>query len=629
MPKKQIFIKNEASPNTEAWSTLFFKRSSPSAMASILTSFIPQSDWRNFEERIKSRITSKRTRIIILLIFLVGLSSLFIYNLVYFKKIYPGIYISGVSVSGLKRQEAINMLKSTITTPDKIYLTYDSQTFEIDLETYDFYYDFEESTNLAYKKGRSGNILKDIATRLTLLFKKVDLDLTPRFDEETLSEHLSIIAGEIYQEPVYPTLTLVDGVVLVDKGTSGKEIDYDKLWSIISLQLSQNITLPIKIPIVVVDPTITDSEAGKLRMRAEKLIGKNIKLTFNNEEFLLEENDLFSFLSLNGNNKRGDEIIEEISLKLNREPQNPIFVFKSDRIVEFAPAKEGIGLDSQKLEFAIIEKLANLETSEDITAVIVIPVEVEAPDITTEEVNNLGIKELIGRGSSRFSGSIPSRIHNIGLASSHFNGVLVAPGELFSFNEVLGDVSSYTGYKQAYIIRDGRTVLGDGGGVCQVSTTLFRAILASGLPVVERRAHSYRVAYYEQGSPPGLDATVFSPSTDLKFQNDTPSHILIQTIFDPSNNSLVFEIYGTKDGRVATTTKPIVYGVTAPPPDLYQDDPTLPVGTTKQVDYKAWGANVSFSYQVEKDGEIIFQKNFISNYRPWQSVFLRGTGPVN
>lgn len=598
-------------------------------MASILTSFIPQSDWRNFEERIKSRITSKRTRIIILLIFLVGLSSLFIYNLVYFKKIYPGIYISGVSVSGLKRQEAINMLKSTITTPDKIYLTYDSQTFEIDLETYDFYYDFEESTNLAYKKGRSGNILKDIATRLTLLFKKVDLDLTPRFDEETLSEHLSIIAGEIYQEPVYPTLTLVDGVVLVDKGTSGKEIDYDKLWSIISLQLSQNITLPIKIPIVVVDPTITDSEAGKLRMRAEKLIGKNIKLTFNNEEFLLEENDLFSFLSLNGNNKRGDEIIEEISLKLNREPQNPIFVFKSDRIVEFAPAKEGIGLDSQKLEFAIIEKLANLETSEDITAVIVIPVEVEAPDITTEEVNNLGIKELIGRGSSRFSGSIPSRIHNIGLASSHFNGVLVAPGELFSFNEVLGDVSSYTGYKQAYIIRDGRTVLGDGGGVCQVSTTLFRAILASGLPVVERRAHSYRVAYYEQGSPPGLDATVYSPSTDLKFQNDTPSHILIQTIFDPSNNSLVFEIYGTKDGRVATTTKPIVYGVTAPPPDLYQDDPTLPAGTIKQVDYKAWGANVSFSYQVEKDGEIIFQKNFISNYRPWQSVFLRGTGPVN
>lgn len=579
--------------------------------------------------KIKTNIVSKRTRIILLSIFLAGLSGLFTYNLLFFKKIYPGIYISGVSVSGLNRQQALNMLKSTIFPPDKIYLTYDAQTFEIDLETYDFYYDLEESTLLAYKIGRSGNILKDLATRLILPFNETSIPLTPRFDEDKLGEHLSIIAGEIYQEPVYPATNLVDGFIEVEKGAPGSEIDHEKLWSRISQALSQNITLPITIPSVVVDPTISDSEAEILRARAEKLIDKSIKLTFNNEEFLLEEEDLFSFLSPNGGYKKADVVIEEIAIKLNREPQNPIFVFKSDRVVEFAPAKEGIKLNSQKLSEAIIEKLANLEASEDKTADIEIPVDVAAPDITTEEVNNLGIKELIGRGSSRFSGSIPSRIHNIGLASSHFNGVLVAPGEIFSFNDVLGDVSAYTGYKQAYIIKDGRTVLGDGGGVCQVSTTLFRAILASGLPVVERRAHSYRVAYYEQGSPPGLDATVFSPTTDLKFQNDTPSHILIQTIFDSGNNSLVFEIYGNYDGRVATTTKPLVYGVTPPPEDLYQDDPTLPNGTIKQVDYKAWGANVSFSYQVEKNGEIIYQKNFISNYRPWQAVFLRGTKPVN
>src|SRR3989344_2270032 len=141
--------------------------------------------------KMKSRVTSKRTRIIFLSIFLAGLSGLLTYNLVYFKKIYPGIYISGVSVSGLKREGAINMLKSTITPADKIYLTYDSQTFEIDLKTYDFYYDFEESTNLAYKKGRSGNILKDIAVRLTLPFKGASLNLAPKFDEENLGEHLS------------------------------------------------------------------------------------------------------------------------------------------------------------------------------------------------------------------------------------------------------------------------------------------------------------------------------------------------------------------------------------------------------------------------------------------------------
>jgi vancomycin resistance protein YoaR len=240
----------------------------------------------------------------------------------------------------------------------------------------------------------------------------------------------------------------------------------------------------------------------------------------------------------------------------------------------------------------------------------------------------LGIKELIGRGSSRFAHSIVNRIYNIGLASSRFKGVLVAPDEIFSFNQVLGDVSALTGYKQAFVIKDGKTVLGDGGGVCQVSTTLFRAVLDAGLPIVERRAHSYRVGYYEQDSPPGIDATVFAPSTDLKFKNDTPGHLLIQPLYDAKAQTLVFEIYGTDDGRVATTTKPITTSVTAAPPDLYVDDPTLPAGTIKQIDFKAAGARVVFDYQVTRAGEEIYSNTFVSNYRPWQAVFLRGTGPA-
>ena len=273
--------------------------------------------------------------------------------------------------------------------------------------------------------------------------------------------------------------------------------------------------------------------------------------------------------------------------------------------------------------------LRTLEALEEKTAPLDIPVETTPPEIQTADVNNLGIKEMIGKGSSRFAGSIASRIYNIGLASSKFNGILVAPEEVFSFNNALGDVSGYTGYKQAYIIKDGKTILGDGGGVCQVSTTLFRAALAAGLPIVERRAHSYRVSYYEQDSAAGLDATVFAPTTDLKFKNNTPGHLLIQTRFDPKALTLVFEIYGTDDGRIASTTKPVVTSVVPPPPDLYQDDPTLPQGTVKQVDFKAWGAKASFDYVVKKDGEVIFEKTFYSNFKPWQAVYLRGTGPVN
>ena len=113
------------------------------------------------------------------------------------------------------------------------------------------------------------------------------------------------------------------------------------------------------------------------------------------------------------------------------------------------------------------------------------------------EINTYGIKELVGVGYSRFEGSHAERIHNIRTGSEKLNGMIIKPGETFSFVEALGDISRATGYKQAYIIKEGKTVLGDGGGICQVSSTLFRAALNVGLPIVERNAHAYRVAYYE------------------------------------------------------------------------------------------------------------------------------------
>ena len=166
-------------------------------------------------------------------------------------------------------------------------------------------------------------------------------------------------------------------------------------------------------------------------------------------------------------------------------------------------------------------------------------------------------------------------------------------------------------------------MLDDGGGVCQDSTTLFRAVLNAGLPVVKRTAHAYRVGYYEQGFPPGLDATVFSPSVDFQFKNDTPSHVLIQAY--TLGNSLYVDLYGTSDGRVSKISTPIVTNQTRPPPELRQDDPTLPKGTVKQVDFSAWGANVTFTRKVERNGEILINETFRSNFRPWQAIFLVGT----
>ena len=246
------------------------------------------------------------------------------------------------------------------------------------------------------------------------------------------------------------------------------------------------------------------------------------------------------------------------------------------------------------------------------------------PEITLAEANSFGIEELIGEGKSDYSHSIPERIHNIILASSKFNGVLIPKDKTFSFNDAVGDISSLTGYKPAYIIKGGKTVLGDGGGVCQVSTTLFRAALNSGLPIIERFPHAYRVLYYENDSKPGLDATVFAPSVDLKIKNNTANYILIQTEVDQNNNFLYFRFYGKKDNRQISVSTTIVWDVQPPPDPVYQDDPTLKRGITKQVDFAAWGGKASFDYKVIYSNGQIEEKKFFSTYRPWQAVFLVG-----
>lgn len=323
-----------------------------------------------------------------------------------------------------------------------------------------------------------------------------------------------------------------------------------------------------------------------------------------------------------------DEMLTNLASAIRIEPEDALFQFQNGIVLSFRPSKNGKRLDIDEAKKNIREEIVAFSRQENLQVpeiTIQLPVHIVEPKITTENSNNLGIKELLGVGTSRFRGSIPGRKHNVDLGSKKISGHLIAPGDEFSFNDTLGDVSQSTGFQPAYIIKEGRTVLGDGGGVCQVSTTLFRAILNAGFPVTERHAHAYRVGYYEQDSPPGLDATVFAPSYDLKFKNDTAYHVLIQSQIDLVNETLEFSLFGTKDDRKIELTKPVILSQTPAPPDLYQDDPTLPKDVVKQVDWKASGAKVHMNYKVTKGDTVVFQTSFFSNYQPWQSVFLKGT----
>lgn len=310
--------------------------------------------------------------------------------------------------------------------------------------------------------------------------------------------------------------------------------------------------------------------------------------------------------------------------KYNLPAKNALFKFEKGKVVDFRKETDGLKISSDEFleEFNKTVESLKLNIS---NKKVVLNSEVIRPEIKLSNINDYGIEEFIAEGKSDFTHSIPQRVHNLTLAASRFNGILIPKGKEFSFNETVGDISSLTGYQPAYIIKEGKTVLGDGGGVCQVSTTLFRAALNAGLPVVERNAHAYRVGYYENDSQPGFDATVYAPSVDLKIKNDTSAYILIETEIDSENNLLYFKLFGKKDSRRIEISLATVYDVVPPLEPKYQDDPTLKKGVVKQVDFPAWGSKAFFTYKVYFGDKLGVNDKFFSNYRPWQAVYLVGT----
>ncbi len=561
-----------------------------------------------------------------------------VYHLAYLKKIYPGVSIAYQPVGNKTISEASIVLNNYLAEkkPAKLYFFSETeQEWEANLEELNFFYDVGLSVEKAYQIGRSTQPLKDLQVKTKSWFKATNIGLEYSLDQNLLESKVATIAGQIFIPAIEPTIKIVEATpagqtsrISIEQGKNGQELDKRKLMALINQQIAQVDFQSINLPVIHISPILTEEQIENTRFRAEKFLNKKLLLKTKENSWQLEEKELIELLSFsNGFNQ--DKIADwakNLASVVNRLPQNATFRFSEGKVIEFKPAQEGKKLEEKKTIDFIAQALAQLEEEES-QVNINLPVITSQPAIKTADVNSLGIKELVGKGTSYFRGSITSRIHNIKLASSKLNGLLIPPGEIFSFNQALGEVSLSTGYKEAYIIRDGRTVLGDGGGVCQVSTTLFRAALDAGLPIVERKAHAYRVSYYEQNSPVGLDATVFSPTADLKIKNDTPVHLLIQTSVDNQNYRLVFKLYGAHDGRSVNISKSRIWDQSPPPPDLYQDDPSLPTGQIKQIDWKSWGAKVAFDYKVERFGEILQKQTFYSNFRPWQAIYLRGTGP--
>jgi vancomycin resistance protein YoaR len=246
-------------------------------------------------------------------------------------------------------------------------------------------------------------------------------------------------------------------------------------------------------------------------------------------------------------------------------------------------------------------------------------------DATAEE---LGIVDLVAEGESYFIGSPSGRDHNIRLAATRFDGLVIPPGETFPFNQYLGEVTAEAGYDESFITAGEQLEMGIGGGICQVSTTAFRAAFWGGYPIVERWYHGQRVGYYElRGGGVGMDATVYSPHIDLKFLNDREAPLLIETEVGEGTHRLVFRFYSTDDGRRVEKEEPVITEEAEPGPPIYELDEDLAPGTVIKWQSAVGGLTATIERSVYDDsGEILHRDSFVSKYAPRRAAYHYGPG---
>jgi vancomycin resistance protein YoaR len=240
----------------------------------------------------------------------------------------------------------------------------------------------------------------------------------------------------------------------------------------------------------------------------------------------------------------------------------------------------------------------------------------------------LGITELVSEATTYYTGSTANRIQNIIESARRFDGIMIAPGAEFSYNDILGDISPEDGFVEGFVIVGGRTVRGVGGGVCQVSTTAFQAAFYAGYPITERWAHGYRVGYYERGEGVGMDAAIYQGdpalnerSLNLRFVNDTPYHLLIETSIYPGEDAVQFRFYSTNPGRQVVKQGPSIQNIVPPRPTLYQPNPDLRAGQERWLDWPAEGAYVEVNRVIlDHNGNEVDRTRFRTQYQPWGAV---------
>jgi vancomycin resistance protein YoaR len=572
------------------------------------------------------------------------LAALTAFSIYHAGKVYPGVSVAGVNVSGLTPDEAAATLSGHLTYPQtgKIVLQ-GEQAWVAKPADLGLYLDPQMNAWAAYRWGRQGNVFLRPFTQFKAWYLGEDLPPLMIYDQRVSSRFLDTIAKQINRPTLEASLAVNGTDITVTPGQVGRELDIQATLAPLEARLGSLSDGVIPLVVHETPPAILDASAQA--ETARKILSAPLLLQVPNAQegdpgpWKLDPKDLAGLLTITRVDNtiqvelepgRLQAYLESLAPDLVRQPENARFIFNDDthqlEIIQHATIGRSLNVAAsiQEVQSRIAQGEHNIQLVVDTNNPAV------ADDASAEK---LGITEQVSVQASYFYGSSASRIQNIKAAASRFHGLLVPPGATFSMGDALGDVSLDTGFAEALIIYGNRTIKGVGGGVCQVSTTLFRTAFFGGYPVVERYPHAYRVSYYEytaggnvDADLAGLDATVFTPVVDFRFTNDTPYWLLMETYVNVEARKLTWKFYSTSDGRTVDWETTGLQNIVEPPEPLYQENPDLGRGEINQVDWQAEGADVTVFRTVSRDGGVYFQDQFSTHYLPWRAVYEYGPG---
>lgn len=452
------------------------------------------------------------------------------------------------------------------------------------------------------------------------------------YDRETARGYLQGLSAGFDQPSANAALALRnDGRAILTPSQPGRVVDVERALADLEVGLSRRaVGHVVDLRYRQDEPAVTTSDAEAALDTVRRMIGEPIVLVHGTGGWTLEPDQLRQALVVDSGDAgisprievtRFNDLFQKIEDTLAAEARHGEFDFdeKQDRVLAFQPGHPGQRIDRPALEEAILAVVKQSGERRVDVPIILLNKEFDT------SANPLGIKDLLGVGSSIYKGSPDYRDHNIAVGAAKLDGMIVRPGDTFSFNERIGAFTKAEGWVEGSVIVEDRTEQGIGGGICQVSTTLFRAALAAGLPIEERWPHLYRVRYYEMGSAPiGYDSTIFSPGIDLKFTNDYEHPIMLRALIDRRLATLDFEIWGAADGRTVTLSKPRLWEWEDPPPDEgivnSEEEPDF----EEQVEFAKEGVKAAITRTVVLADGQTRTGSFYSTYEAWPNRFVVG-----